>query len=94
MGNSTSVLSRIWGLITTLLSLAVMAWLGWYAYSQWASGSDDASRTAEEDRYNCRQALARIASDYACLNSDTCDLSEGERAALRQRETDAAEYCN
>ena len=81
-------------MIKNLVVIAVLAWIGWYAYSQLKPAPRVADTAVEGASFNCRQALNKLAEDYACRDSGSCSMTTDELADLRQRESDIEKYCN
>ena len=80
-----------------LLNLAVLVALasaGWYSYTQLGDTTDRKQEPTRQGRFNCRQALAKLAEETACRASVACTLSDEELADMRQREADIAQHCN
>ncbi len=94
MGRPKSLLATLWDRVTGLAAVAVLAWVAWYAYSLWDPASSGVSDSVQGAAFNCRKALADLATDYACMNSDTCTLTRDELTELRNREADIEQYCN
>ena len=80
--------------VMNLVVLAALVWAGWYGYSQWRADSSGGVGAAQEAGFNCRHALARLAEDYKCRDSDSCTLTSNELTALKKREADIEQYCN
>lgn len=94
MGKSESVLAKLWGWVTSLAAVAVLGWIAWYAYSLWDPESSGVSDSTQVASFNCRKALAKLATDYACRNSDSCTLMRDELTELKIREANIEKYCN
>ena len=88
------MLAKLWDGIKSLLALAVLAWIAWYGYSLWDPASSGASNSQQTAAFNCRKALADLATDYTCMNSDSCTLTSDELTELKNREADIEQYCN
>ncbi len=88
------MLGKLLEKITTLAVLAALAWAAWYVYSHWTDTSSGTDSTAQETGFNCRQAVAKLAQDYACRNSDSCTLTSDELTDMKNREVDIEKYCN
>jgi hypothetical protein len=82
------------GTIVNLAVLVALGWAAWYGYSSWTASSTDSGNRAPAATFNCRQALARLAEDQACLTSDSCTLTRDELAVMKQREADIEQHCN
>ena len=87
-------MSKLWDFVKSLIALAVLAWLAWYGYSRWDSAPSDVSEPNQGSAFNCRQALAKLAADYKCRNSESCTLTRDEQAEMRKREADIEQFCN
>jgi hypothetical protein len=87
-------LGKLWGFVKSLFVLAVLAWVAWYGYSQWDSAPSGVGEPNQRGAFNCRQALAKLAEDYNCRNSESCTLSGDDQAEMRKRETDIEQFCN
>ena len=94
MGKPKSGLGKFFSQLVNLAVLVACGWGGWYAYSQIDSAPPSVSNVPEQTRFNCRQALAKLATDYGCMDDGTCEKSHDELDALRQLESDIAEFCN
>ena len=94
MGKPKSVLARLWGLVTSLAAIAVLGWAAWYAYSHWGPASSGGVDSVQGTAFNCRKALAELATDYACMNSDACTMTQDELSELKNREAEIEQYCN
>ncbi len=81
-------------MIKNLAVLAVLAWIGWYGYSQLKPVPTVEDRAVEGASFNCRQALNKLAEEYACRDSGSCSMTSDELADLKQRELDIEKYCN
>ena len=80
--------------IANLLVLGALVCLGWYGYSKWIAASADPSYPPREAAFNCRQALATLAEDYACRDSAGCELSNADMAEVRELERTIEQRCN
>jgi len=81
-------------MIKNLAVLAVLAWIGWYGYSQLKPVPTVEDSAVEGASFNCRQALNKLAEEYACRDSGSCSMTSDELADLKQRELDIEKYCN
>jgi len=80
--------------IMNLLIPAALICAAWYGYSNWIAASADPSPPAAEKAFNCRQALARLAEEYACRDSAGCNLSNEDLTELRYLEGSIEQQCN
>ena len=80
--------------IMNLLVMGALICIGWYGYSNWIAASADPSYPAPEAAFNCRQALATLAEDYACRDSAACELSNADMAELVELERSIEQHCN
>ncbi len=87
-------MSKLWDSVKSLVVLAAIVWVAWYAYSQWDSTPSVASDDTQVATFNCGRALAELANDYACRDSDTCSLSSDELRDLKPREADIERFCD
>jgi hypothetical protein len=87
-------MAKFWEMIKGVAVLAALGWAAWYAHSNWESTPTVASDTVQEATFNCRMALAELAGDYRCVNSDSCEATEEEIGDVRKLEADIARYCN
>ena len=94
MGNSNSVLGKLWDGVKSLVALTVFGAIAWYGYSLWDPVSPGASNSRQGAAFNCRKALADLATDYTCINSDSCSLTPDEQTQLKNREADIERHCN
>ncbi len=94
VGKQRSVLATLWDWVKSLAALAVIGWVSWYAYSLWNPDSSGESNFVQGATFNCRKALAELATDYACRNSDSCTMTRDELIELKNREADIEKYCN
>ena len=94
MSKSKSGVGKFFSQLVNLAVLVVCGYGGWYAYSQIDTAPPSVSEISAETRFNCRQALAKLSSDYSCLENGTCEKSTDERDEMRQLESDIAEFCN
>ena len=94
MGIQKSVLATLWDWGTSLAAVAVLGWVAWYAYSLWNPDASGESNSVKGPAFNCRKALAELATDYACRNSDSCAMTSDELTELKNREADIEKYCN
>jgi len=78
----------------SLVVLAALAWAGWYGYSHWAAASSGTKSSVQGTSFNCRHAIAQLAEDYACRNSDSCTLTSDELSAMKTREAGIEKHCN
>lgn len=81
-------------LLWNVLVIAALGWGGWYGYTHWVSSSSDTGSARPAAAFNCRQALARLADDYACRDSASCDMPAEELAAMKEREAAIEQHCN
>ena len=88
------MLGKLLEKITSLAILAALGWAAWYGYSNWTTASSSSTGPAQEAAFNCRQALARLAEDYACRDSDSCTLTNDELIDIENREADIERHCN
>ena len=94
MAKSNSVLGKLWNFVTSLAVIAAIGWGAWYGYSNWGPSSSSVSDSQQGFGFNCRHALARLAEDYACRDSDACTMTSDELSDLKKREADIEENCN
>lgn len=94
MGKQKSVLATLWDWVTSLAAVAVLGWVAWYAYSLWDPESSGENNSVQGATFNCRKALAELARDYACRNSDSCTMTSDELTELKNREANIEKYCN
>lgn len=80
--------------ILNLIVLAALGYAGWYGYTNWAATSSDSVTATPTSGYNCRAALARLATDYECRDAAGCTLSDEELADLKERELAIEKNCN
>jgi len=82
--------------ITNLLIMGALVYMGWYGYSNWIATSADPTPpgAGAEAGFNCRQALATLAKDYACRESAECELSNADMSEVRQLERSIEQHCN
>ncbi len=78
----------------SLAVLVALAWAGWFGYSHWTAASSGTRSSVQGTSFNCRLAVAQLAEDYACRNSDSCMLTSDELAAMKNREADIEKHCN
>ena len=88
------MLGKLLEKITSLVVLAALAWAAWYVYAHWIVESSSTSDPVQTAGFNCRQAVAKLAKDYACRNSDSCTLTSDELTDMKNREVDIEKYCN
>ena len=88
------MLGKLLKKVMNLVVLAALGWAAWYGYSQWRADSSTSTGAAQEAGFNCRHALARLAEDYKCRDSDSCTLTSAELTALKKREANIEKYCN
>ena len=88
------MLGKLLEKIMTMAVLVALGWAAWYVYSHWNTEPSSSPDPAQAATYNCRQALARLAEDYACRDSDACTLTSDESAAMKNRELDIDQNCN
>ena len=88
------MLGKLLEKLTSLAILAALGWGAWYGYSHWSAASSSSTGPAPEAAFNCRQAVARLAEDYACRNSDSCTMTDNDLIDLENREADIERYCN
>jgi hypothetical protein len=86
--------SKLWDMFKSLVTIAIIAWAGWYGYSQLKPTPSVVDNTVEGASFNCRQALSKLAKDYACRDSASCTMTSDELTDLKNRETDIEKYCN
>ena len=94
MRKPKSVLAKLWDWVTSLAAVAVFGWIAWYGYPYWDPVSSGASDSAQGSGFNCRRALAKLATDYTCRNSNSCTMTGDELTKMKNREADIAQYCN
>ena len=94
MGKPKSILATLWGLVTSVAAIAVLGWAAWYAYSHWGPASSEVSDSVQGAAFNCKKALAELATDYACMTATTCTMTQDEMSELKNREVDIEQYCN
>ena len=85
------------GLFRSVINLAVLAVLGsvaWHAYSQLEPVPSSVSASVEANSFNCRTALAHLAKDYACRDSDSCSMTRDQLTDLENREANIEQFCN
>jgi hypothetical protein len=80
--------------LMNLLIPVVLISLGWYGYSNWVAASADPDPVAPEAAFNCKQALAKLAKDYACRESNACELGDGVASEIRALENRIEQHCN
>ena len=80
--------------IMSLLVLLALGWSAWYGYTHWFAATSGTSEPAQGAAYNCRHALARLAEDYACRESDGCTLTSDQVTAMKNREVAIEQHCN
>lgn len=88
------MLAKLLEKIMSLAVLAALGWAGWYGYTHWIAASTDSGDPPQVSRFNCKQALARLAEDQACRSSDSCDMTHVELIAMKDREADIEQHCN
>ena len=88
------MLAKLLSKIMSLVVLVALGWAGWYGYSNWIAASSGTGSSAQGTSFNCRQALAQLAEDYACRNSDSCTLTSDELSTMKTREADIEKHCN
>ncbi len=88
------MLSKLLQKIMNLVVLAALGCAAWYGYTHWIAATSGTAGTAQESGFNCRHALAKLAEDYTCRNSDTCTLTNDELTAMQNREADIEQHCN
>ncbi len=88
------MMGKLFELIKTLIALAILGGLGWYAYSIWQDRSSDVDETIPGASFNCRVAIADMAKNYACRDSSACQMTEYELDRLKQLEIDIGRYCD
>jgi hypothetical protein len=93
MSKPTSVLAGLWGFVKNLALAAVLAWIGWYAYSQLDPATAGVTDSKQGVTFNCGRAVAERESDYACIDSNSCTLTPDELTAMKHREADIDRYC-
>ena len=84
--------NRLLAKIKNLLFLGAIGWAGWYGYTHWWATAD--GDRVDTGGFNCRQALAQVARNYACRESTSCELSSAGLTELRQLEKDIEQHCN
>ena len=94
MGDSNSAFGSLWDGVKSLAAIAAVGWVAWYAYSNWESAPSSVGDSMQGTTFNCRTALAELASDYACMSSDACSMTDEEQTDLKKREADIEKYCN
>jgi hypothetical protein len=94
VSKSKSSLGTLLDRFTTLAFLAALGWVAWYAHSNWVPAPTSVSESVQGPAFNCRKALAQLAADYDCRNSDSCTMSHDELSELTSREADIERYCN
>ncbi len=84
-------------LFRSVINLAVFAVLGsvaWHAYSQLEPVPSSVSNAVQANAFNCRTALAQLAKDYACKDSDSCSMTRDQLTDSENREANIEQYCN
>ena len=94
MRKRKSVLAKLWDWITSLVAIAVLGGIAWYAYSLWDPTPPSVSDSEQGPRFNCKRAFAERESDYACVASESCTMSPDELAEMENREADIDQNCN
>ena len=74
-----SLLRKLWEWLITLVVFAATGWGGWYAYSIMNPNSSLVNDSVPGTSFNCRKAQADLASDYACMNSGICTMTNDKR---------------
>ena len=80
--------------VTNLAVLAVLGSVAWHAYSQLEPVPSTVSNTVQANAFNCRTALAHLAKDYACKESDACSMTRDQLTDLKNREANIEKFCN
>ena len=93
MNEPKSALASLFGFVKNVAAIALLGWIGWYAYSQLRPVSSSASDSEPGTEYNCRKAFATRESDYACMESSSCTMTTGEMAELKRLEAEIDEHC-
>ena len=94
MNKQNSVFAKLWGFVKSVATLALLGWIGWYAYSNLDPVSPSVVDSEQGTKYNCRRAYAKRDSDYACMQSDSCTITSDEMAELKSLEAEIDEKCN
>lgn len=89
-----SMLNKLFETIRSLIVLAILGWIGWYAWSQWKPTPSATDETVPGASFNCRKALADLATDYACRDSASCEMTEHELTQIEKLETNISMYCD
>jgi hypothetical protein len=87
------MMNSLWELIKTLAAIAILAAISWLAYTLWNPAPDD-DEAVPGASFNCRKALADLATGYSCRDSASCNMSNDELADLNRLEASINEYCD
>ena len=87
-------MGKLWELVKTLAAIAILGGISWAAYSVWNSSSPGEDDTLPGASFNCRKALANLATGYSCRDSASCSMTDFELEQLKKLETTTSIYCN
>lgn len=87
-------MSHLWEFTKTLAAIAILFAIGWYSLKLWNESTADPDAAIQGASFNCRKALADLATGYSCRNSASCSMTSEEQAALTRLESSVNKYCD
>jgi hypothetical protein len=87
-------MGKLWELAKTLAAIAILGGISWSAYSLWNRASPRDDETIPGASFNCRKALADLATGYTCRDSAHCTMTDHELDELKKLETTITLYCD
>ena len=87
-------MGQLWEFTKTLAAVAVLGAILWYGYSLWNQASPVDDETVYGASFNCRKALADLASGYTCRDSANCAMTDYELDQLKKLETNISIFCD
>jgi len=87
-------MGSLWELTKTAVAVAILGGISWYSWSLWTHASHVEDETIPGASFNCRKALADLATGYACRDSAYCSMTDYELDQLKKLETKISIYCD
>ena len=94
MATQTSLPGKLWDWLKSLAAVAIIGGMAWYGYSLWDPEPPSVNESVPGASFNCRKALADLATDYTCMNSDSCTMTSDEQAEVKRLEANINKYCD